>query len=141
METELTYKTRNARGIYSFGTYLGGTGQINLVNGNLMFKRQIVSRPGRAGFNLDLSIYYNSKIWDRNANGMYVKDTGSWVGIGWYLGFARLVQGTATCAIIPPTAPLMRSSNMTAVSGSRSIRPTFFWMFPPRQPRLKAEPR
>jgi hypothetical protein len=33
METELSYKPRNARGMHSFGSYLGGTGQINLANG------------------------------------------------------------------------------------------------------------
>ncbi len=102
METELTHKPRNARGIYSFGTYLDGTGRINLVNGNLVYGRRLISRPGRAGFNLDISIYYNSKIWDRNGNGMYVKDTGSWVGIGWYLGFARLVQGASSYALVDP---------------------------------------
>ena len=47
-----------------------------VVNGNLVFGRQLVSRPGRGGLNLDLSIYYNSKIWDRNSSGtMYVKDS------------------------------------------------------------------
>jgi hypothetical protein len=102
INTELSYNVRNAKGIYPFVSYLGGTGQINLVNGNLTFGRQIVSRPGRAGFNLNLSLYYNSKIWDRNANGMYVKEPGSWVGLGWYLGFARLVLGTSTYALVFP---------------------------------------
>jgi RHS repeat-associated protein len=102
IQTELTYKPRNAKGIYSFGTYLGTNGQVNLVNGNLVYKEQLVSRPGRAGFNLDLSIYYNSNIWDRNANGMYVPNTGSWVGIGWYLGFAKLIQGSSSYAIVFP---------------------------------------
>src|SRR2546422_512073 len=103
LETELSYKPRNARGMYPFVSYLGGVGQINLVNGNLVFSRQLVSRPGRGGLNLDLSIYYNSKIWDRNSSGtMYVKDTGSRVGLGWYLGFARLVQGTSTYAVVFP---------------------------------------
>ena len=97
LETELSYKPRNARGTYPFGSYLDGVGQVNLVNGNLVYGRQLVSRPGRGGLNLDLSIYYNSKIWDRNSSGtMYVKDTGSWVGLGWYLGFARLVQGASS---------------------------------------------
>jgi len=33
---------------------------------------------------------------------MYVRDTGSWVGIGWYLGFARLIQGATSYALVDP---------------------------------------
>ena len=55
IQTELTYNPKNAKETYSFVPYLGGTGQINLVNGNLIFGRQLVSRPGRAGFGVDLS--------------------------------------------------------------------------------------
>ena len=103
LATELSYKPRNARGVYPFVSYLGGVGQINLVNGNLVFGRQLVSRPGRGGLNLDLSIDYNSKIWDRNSSGtMYVKDTGSWVGLGWNVGFPRLVAGQYSYAVIFP---------------------------------------
>jgi len=73
-ETEHVYKSRDARGVYSFGVYLGGVGQINLVNGNLVYGRQILSRPGRAGFNFDLSIYYNSKTWERGNGGTVIKN-------------------------------------------------------------------
>jgi hypothetical protein len=102
METELSFKIRNARGVYSFGTYHNGVGQTNLANGNLTLKRTILTRPGRAGLDLELAMYYNSKIWDRNANGMYVKDTGSKVGLGWYLGFPKLVQGASSYSMIFP---------------------------------------
>ena len=102
METELSYKPRNARGIHSFGTYLGGTGQINLANGNLVYSYPIVSRPGRGGFSVDLSLYYNGKIWERNSSGMYVYERRSPVGLGWYLGFPRLKQGTSTYAVVFP---------------------------------------
>jgi len=102
METELSYKPRNARGIHAFGTYLGGSGQINLANGNLVYSYPIVSRSGRGGFSLDLSLNYNGKIWDRNSSGMYVPERRSLVGLGWYLGIPRLKQGTSTYAVIFP---------------------------------------
>lgn len=102
METELSYKPRNARGIHSFGTYLGGTGQINLANGNLVYSYPIVSRSGRGGFGVDLSLNYNGKIWARNSGGMYVPERRSLVGLGWYLGFPKLIQGVSTYAIVFP---------------------------------------
>ena len=56
IQTELSYNVRNAKGVYPFGTYLGGVGQVNMANGNLVFSRQLVARPGRAGFSADISL-------------------------------------------------------------------------------------
>jgi hypothetical protein len=67
-----------------------------------VYSYPIVSRLGRGGLSLDLSLNYNGKIWDRNANGMYVSESHSRVGLGWYLGFPRLKQGTSTYAIVLP---------------------------------------
>src|SRR5512139_1523391 len=100
IQTELTYKVRNARGIYSFVPYLGTVGQVNLANGNLIFSRQLVTRPGRAGFSADLSLVYNSKIWDRVGSFMTIPEAGSWVGLGWRIGFPKLVQGSSSYAIV-----------------------------------------
>ena len=49
VQSELTYNVRNARGMYPFGAYFAGTGQVNVANGNLVFSRRLLSRPGRAG--------------------------------------------------------------------------------------------
>ena len=61
VETELSYKIRNERGVHSFGTYHNGAARVNLVNGNLMLKRPIFNRPGAAGFDLDLSFIITAK--------------------------------------------------------------------------------
>jgi RHS repeat-associated protein len=100
IQTELTYNVRNAKGIYSFGTYLPGAGQVNLANGNLVFGRTLAGRPGRAGFNADISLVYNSKIWDRSGNYMTIPEAGSYVGLGWRIGFSKLIQGSSSYAVI-----------------------------------------
>ena len=100
VETELSYKIRNERGVHSFGTYHNGAAQVNLVNGNLMLKRPIFERPGAAGFDLDLSLYYNSKIWDRDATQMYARWSSGSLGVGWR--FPSLKTGTSTYSIYYP---------------------------------------
>ena len=83
VETELSYKIRNERGVLNFGAYHNGVAQVNLVNGNLMLTRPIFDRPGTAGFGLNLSLYYNSKIWDRDATQMYARFSYGSLGVGW----------------------------------------------------------
>lgn len=102
IQTELSYNPRNAKGIYPFVSYLGDVGQINLVNGNLVFGRSLVGRPGRAGFDLNLGITYNSKIWDHSTTSDYmvVAEPGSWVGLGWRMEFPKLVQGSSSYAVV-----------------------------------------
>ena len=100
VETELTYKVRNAKGINSFAPYLSGLGQVNLANGNFIFSRPLVSRPGRAGFSADISLVYNSKIWDRVGSVMTIPEAGSPVGLGWRIGFPKLVQGSSSYAVV-----------------------------------------
>ena len=102
IQSELSYNVRNARGIYPFGTYFAGTGQVNLANGNLTFSRRLVSRPGRGGFSADIPLVYNSKIWDRSGSYMVIAEPGSWVGLGWRTGFPKLVQGSVSFAVIMP---------------------------------------
>ncbi len=102
IRTELSYKVRNAKGSYSFGAYRDGLSRINLANGNLIFSRSLVSRPGRGGFTADISLVYNSKIWDRVGNVMTIPEAGSWVGLGWRIAFPMLVQGSSSYAIILP---------------------------------------
>jgi hypothetical protein len=101
-QTELTYNPKNAKGNYAFVPYLNGTAKINLVNGNMIFGRQLVSRPGRAGFGVDLSLVYNSKLWARNGNVMTLSTPGSRVGMGWGLDLPKLVQGTSSYALVLP---------------------------------------
>ncbi len=101
IETELTYDCMNAQGMYSFVPYLGGLGQINLVNGNIVFSRPLPTRPGRAGLNLSLSLAYNSKIWTRTGTTlMGLSELGSSVGLGWRLGFPYLVQGRSSYTLV-----------------------------------------
>ena len=100
IQTELSYNPRNAKGTHPFVSYLPGIGQINLVNGNLVFGRPLVFRPGRAGFDLSLSLVYNSKLWDRSGGEMRIAEPGSWTGLGWRLEFPKLRQGSSTYALI-----------------------------------------
>jgi hypothetical protein len=100
IQTELSYNPRNAKGIYPFVTYFPHLGQVNLVNGNLIYNLPIFSRKGRAGFDLGVGLTYNSKIWDRSGNYMVVKEPGSRVGLGWRMEFPKLVQGTSSYAIV-----------------------------------------
>lgn len=109
IETELTYDCMNARGAYPFVSYLGGVGRINLVNGNLVFGDLLPQPPGRAGHNLQLSLVYNSHIWTRTgATQMGIAEPGSYVGLGWRLGFPYLVQVLRVTAWCSPTAVLTR---------------------------------
>jgi hypothetical protein len=101
-QSELSYNPRNAKGVYPFVSYLGGPGLVNLVNGNLVFSRQLVARAGRAGFDLDLGLVYNSKVWERSGSVMRVGEPGSAVGLGWRLEFPKVVQGTTAYAVVFP---------------------------------------
>ncbi|MGI0015055.1 MAG: hypothetical protein ACREBU_16680, partial [Nitrososphaera sp.] len=100
LQTELSYDPKSAKGIHGIASYLGGVGEINLVNGNLVFGRQLVSRPGRAGFDVNLSLIYNSKLWSRFGSEMRITELGSWVGLGWRLEFPKLKQGSLSYALI-----------------------------------------
>ncbi|MDA2925575.1 hypothetical protein MYX65_13165, partial [Acidobacteria bacterium AH-259-L09] len=126
--SELTYQPRNAKGMYAFVEYLGGVGRINLVNGNLIFGRQLVTRPGRAGFAASLSVIYNSKLWDREGSVMKLMEPGSWVGLGWRLEMPKVLQGSTSYAVVFPDG----SSHELVDDGTgvlRSVDSTYIVVF------------
>lgn len=57
----------------------------------------LVSRAGR-GMNLDLTLYYNSRLWSQHGSAVTFDALTSWPGPGFSLGFGRIVtylQGSA----------------------------------------------
>jgi RHS repeat-associated protein len=136
ISTELTYDPMSAKGAYSFVPYLDGAGKVNLVNGNLVFNRQLVTRPGRAGLAVDISLNYNSKIWARTGNTqMSIAEPGSYVGLGWRIGFPYLVQGSASYALVLSDG----SSHEIMDYGSgdwRSVDSTYIKLSPSSPPNL-----
>ena len=78
---------------------------VNLSNGNIHFAIPLLSRPGRNGLGVNLSLSYNSKVWDHyvsNGTNCGTQPAGtlcatlaerdSWVGVGWTLLVARVIQ-------------------------------------------------
>jgi hypothetical protein len=54
----------NAGGVQPYNTYGGTHENINLATGDLNLQIPLVSLPGRDGFDLNLSLVYDSKIWN-----------------------------------------------------------------------------
>ncbi|HEY2460730.1 MAG TPA: hypothetical protein VGI16_07980, partial [Candidatus Acidoferrum sp.] len=54
----------NATGTVPYNSYGGVQESINYSTGNLRLEVPLVSLPGRNGHNIDLSLQYNSKIWN-----------------------------------------------------------------------------
>lgn len=94
------YAVRHEKGASPFFPYTS-TGQetVNGANGNLFFSIPLVSRPGRNGLGIDLKLAYNSKIWDFYYDGgtryATLSERDSWVGAGWTLRVARIIDDSA----------------------------------------------
>jgi hypothetical protein len=64
-----------------------GTGGEDLYSGNYNWSVPLVSLPGRAGHDLNLTLSYNSLIWLKYGNQMRFDHDWSWPSPGFHLGF------------------------------------------------------
>jgi RHS repeat-associated protein len=65
-------------------------GQVMPEGSNFRLAIPIDSLPGR-GVPVNLSLYYNSRIWSRHGNAVTFNAVNTWPGIGFTLGFGRIV--------------------------------------------------
>lgn len=71
-------------------------------NNNFQVVAPVLSLPGR-GINLNLSLVYNSLVWNKSGNDMYFDIDHDSPAPGWHLGFGKMVMmGTAGCMLIEP---------------------------------------
>ncbi len=94
------YSVRHEKGATPYFPVLSLGGQsVNSANGNLFFQVPLLSRPGRNGLGVSLALAYNSKIWDFyvQSSNLYatLAEPDSWVGAGWTLMVARVIDDTA----------------------------------------------
>jgi hypothetical protein len=94
------YSVRHEKGLQPFFPFHSlGNEAVNSANGNLFFRIPLLSRPGRNGLGVDLALAYNSRIWDYYVQGgnLYatVGQRDSWVGPGWTLMIARVIDDSA----------------------------------------------
>ena len=90
------YSMRHEKGMSPFFPYTSVAQEsVNSANGNLFFTVPLLSRPGRNGLGLDLSLAYNSKIWDFNGGYATLAEYDSWVGTGWTLTMGRVLDDSA----------------------------------------------
>ena len=94
------YSVRHEKGVSPFFPYQAVENEtVNSANGNLCFVIPLLSRPGRNGLGVDLKLAYNSKIWELtvvNGTGQAtIAERDSWVGLGWTLRVARMIDDSA----------------------------------------------
>ena len=59
-------------------------------NGNFQLSAPVVALPGR-GIDLNLSLYYNSRLWTKSGNKMIYDADKGFPAPGWSLGFGKMV--------------------------------------------------
>ena len=76
-------------------------------SGNFSVAIPIVSFPARGNSKFELSLFYNSRIWQRLTTNRMVFDIDhDWPAPGWTFGFARLVRAAGSrCILIEDEAP------------------------------------
>jgi RHS repeat-associated protein len=71
-------------------------------NNNFQIVAPVLSMPGR-GIDLNLSLVYNSLVWNKSGNDMFFDIDHDSPAPGWHLGFGKMVNmGTAGCMVIEP---------------------------------------
>ena len=71
-------------------------------NNNFQIVAPVLSLPGR-GMDLNLSLVYNSLVWNKSGSEMYFDIDHDSPAPGWHLGFGKMVlMGTAGCMLIEP---------------------------------------
>ena len=79
-------------GIRPTGTYWGaGTGQIDLLSGNLNYSTPLLRAVGRGGWGSTFALSYNSQLWRQNNNVTWKLGHDTGFGFGW-----RLQAGSLT---------------------------------------------
>ncbi len=93
------YSVRHEKGASPFFPFMPVESEsVNSANGNLFFTIPLVSRPGRAGLGVNLSLAYNSHFWEHllsTSGSVYaatIAEKDSWVGVGWTLLVARIIE-------------------------------------------------
>lgn len=84
---------RNATGTINLASYLNVAAtslRVNLFSHDIACSIPLLSLLGRDSLNLDLSLSYNSKIWDLSGSTVYFNGDQGWPATGWRLGFGRI---------------------------------------------------
>jgi hypothetical protein len=90
------YSVRHEKGVPPFFPFMKVEQEmVNSANGNLFFMIPLVSRPGRNGLGVNLQLAYNSKFWDHWNGQATIAEKDSWVGVGWTLLVARIIDDSA----------------------------------------------
>src|SRR4030042_95542 len=64
------YSVHHEKGMPPFFPYTElGNEAVNSSNGNLFFSVPLINRPGRNGLGVDLTLAYNSKMWEIDSQG------------------------------------------------------------------------
>jgi hypothetical protein len=97
---------------------LGGDGE-DLFTGNYHWSLPLVSLPGRAGFDLNLTLHYNSLVWIKHSGAMYFDhDRYPTLTPGFRLGFPELdgafgnLHGASTYVAIMPSGRRIELRNV-----------------------------
>ncbi len=135
-------QTMPDRGIVPTGTYsIGDLENVNVANGNLTYKIPITSLPpGPGGWSTDLSLYYNSALWDLgyqeslslNAQSQSLSNAttyphqmliNSTSGGGWRYGFEytldadlRQIPTSWSCSDSDPTHQYWKNQRLSVIS-------------------------
>lgn len=72
-----------------------GTPGEDLYSGNFRWSTPLINLPGRAGFNLDLTLHYNSLVWLKSGTVLRFDHDQSWLSPGFSLGFP-VIKGPYT---------------------------------------------
>ncbi|HVP44130.1 MAG TPA: hypothetical protein VMS96_11910, partial [Terriglobales bacterium] len=89
-------------GTRAYIPYDGTVENVNLTNGNLNLKIPLVHLPGRNGFDLDLNLEYDSKMWKNEAaydaelgllTSAWLEDVRNpYVAMGWHLNIPSIYE-------------------------------------------------
>lgn len=92
----------NRRSLDDPGNDRGNLANKTTGNNNFQIVAPVLSLPGR-GIDLNLSLVYNSLVWNKSGNEMYFDIDHDSPAPGWQLGFGKLVlMGTAGCMLLEP---------------------------------------
>ena len=83
----------NSTGVTALAAYVSPAqcaARANLYSYNVMYSIPLFSLVGRAGFNLNLTLNYNSKAWIKSGSTVYFDGEQGWPAPGWRLGFGRI---------------------------------------------------
>jgi RHS repeat-associated protein len=87
-----------------------GDSGVDLGSRNFNWSTPLVHLPGRAGLDVDLTLYYNSLVWTKQGNGIQFNPDNGYPGPGFQLGFPLVQEryydsdsGTYAYMLVTPT--------------------------------------